>query len=120
MDSIVWGTAGAYQNLLQILNNGRPTQVRIYDEPLQETEKRGNKGWGAYLQDTWRLNPRLTLNLGVRIDQQQSYVPAQTGPTGQQFNEQKSPNWVNWAAFGFIYDLRGNGRTVLKANYGRS
>ena len=120
MDSIVWGTAGAYQNLLQILNNGRPTQVRIYDEPLQETEKRGNKGWGAYLQDTWRLNSRLTFNLGVRVDQQQSYVPAQTGPTGQQFNEQKSPNWVNWAPrVGFIYDLRGDGRTVVKANYGQ-
>lgn len=120
MDSITWGTSGAYQNLLQILNNGRPTQVRIYDPPLEETEKRGNKGWGVYIQDTWRLNSRLTMNLGMRVDQQQSYVPAQTGPTGQAFNELKSPNWVNWAPrLGFIYDIAGNGRTVVKANYGR-
>jgi hypothetical protein len=37
-----------------------------------------NNDFGAYLEDTWKLRPRLTLNLGVRYDLQ--HVPAPPQP----------------------------------------
>ena len=42
---------------------------------LQSTEK---LGWlaGFYLQDEWKLSPRLTLNFGVRFDQMFQFVDA--------------------------------------------
>lgn len=120
VQSLVWGTAGAFENLTMMLNNGSPAQVRIFDPPLDDTERRGNAGWGAFLQDTWSVNSRLTLNLGVRLDQQQSYVPEQTGPTGQRFSRIESPSWLNWAPrLGAVYDITGNGKTVVKVNYGQ-
>ncbi len=36
-----------------------------------------NIDFGAYLEDTWKLRPRLTLNLGVRYDLQHVPAPAQ-------------------------------------------
>jgi hypothetical protein len=118
--SLVWGTDGAYQNLTMILNNSAPSQVRVFDAPRDSSEKRGNIGWGAHVQDSWRVNSRMTFNIGLRVDRQLSYVPEQIGPTGQRFDRIESPEWINWAPrVGGVFDLTGKGRTVMKVNYGQ-
>jgi hypothetical protein len=90
-----------------------------------------NKYWSAYLQDAITMD-RLTINLGVRWDQQYgtnraSFVPGQTTPgfeaalpaidfqgTDKQFT------WNDWQPrVGLSYALGDNRTTVLKASYAR-
>jgi hypothetical protein len=67
------------------------------------------------------VNNRLTLNLGLRLDRYRSYVPAQVGPTGQQFAAiDPAVIWNNLGPrLGFVFDLTGDGKTTVKGNYGR-
>ncbi len=48
------------------------------DDPLTLADRFGRTGWlyGGYVQDSWRLNPALTLNYGLRWDQMAEYVTA--------------------------------------------
>jgi len=94
--------------------------------------------YAFYFQDDWRVTSRLTLNLGVRYD----YID------GYQIDQSKNPNFVkvqaagragllqgikglenagkdpkndtnNWQPrVGFVYDMTGNGRTVLRGGVG--
>ncbi|MGH9345728.1 MAG: carboxypeptidase regulatory-like domain-containing protein [Vicinamibacterales bacterium] len=82
---------------------------------------------GLFLNDTWSTG-RLTLNLGVRYDRYKGWMPEQEqmgatiGPhtiASQTFPEQTFFTWNQVAPrTGLIYDLSGDGRTVIKANYG--
>ena len=69
---------------------------------------------------------RLTFNLGVVFDRYRSYLPTQTGPPVGPFNATQIEfpavdNLITWNVtaprLGFTYDLTGNGKTVVKANY---
>jgi len=84
-------------------------------------------GIGGFIDDTVRVNDRLTLNLGVRYDRNRASIPEaevlnQAGdPTGV-----VSPavdNLYTWNSIapriGFNLDLTGDGKTALKAHYGR-
>ncbi|MEQ1898678.1 MAG: carboxypeptidase regulatory-like domain-containing protein [Vicinamibacterales bacterium] len=102
--------------------------------PAQVTQIAGPQGgfWsnvdlnlGIFIQDQWTLN-RLTLNLGVRYDKLHVTNPATVRPAGPflgelSFPELKGvPDWqdIN-PRVGAAYDLFGNGRTAIKAAFGR-
>ncbi len=91
---------------------------------------------GIYFQDTWTLSNRITLNLGIRGDGYTTYLPAQQNPDspwcgifGDTYpaycgsaHEQVDDiaGFFNFAPrVGLIYDLKGDGRTAIKANYSR-
>lgn len=61
----------------------------------------GQTQWALFLQDTWRMAPRLTLNLGVRYDYQSLL---------DDFNN-FGPR------VGFAWDVRGTGATVVRGGY---
>ena len=108
------------------LRNGVPAQITQFATPLElyETTK---ANIGLFAQDQWRLD-RFTLNLGVRYDYLNSYVPEQhVGPgplvPGRNITFGKVedvPNWKNVSPrLGVSWDLFGTGRTAVKANIGR-
>lgn len=62
----------------------------------------GQTQWAGFIQDSWRVRPRLTLNLGLRYDYQSLLDDRNNfGPR-----------------FGFSYDVHGNGNTVVRGGYG--
>ena len=110
---------------LQLLD-GRPRQVTVYAIPL-EFEETMKATIGLFAQDQW-TRKRVTLNLGVRYDYQNSYVPAQTLGPGplvptRNFNFNPVydvPNWKDVTPrLGVAYDLFGNGKTAVKASIGK-
>jgi len=81
---------------------------------------------GLYASDTWRVGSRLTFTLGVVFDRYRNYMPEQVGPPVSAFNTTQVTfpavdNLITWnltaPRVGLTYDLTGNGKTVLKANY---
>jgi hypothetical protein len=114
-----------------------------------ENSPRVNKNYlqhrGAYLQDQFVINSRLTANLGIRWDYYHVYYPEQDitgvfrdffyagapiGPnnyripaTYPDFTIPANDDVLSLSGFaprfGIAYDLAGDGKTVLKANWGR-
>jgi len=82
---------------------------------------------GVFADDTFRVNNRLTLNLGLRYDNSKGLFPAYDildklgSPTGQQTAAvDKLFTWNNVSPrIGFNYKLTSDGHTVLRAHYGR-
>ncbi|MGH9141302.1 MAG: TonB-dependent receptor domain-containing protein, partial [Vicinamibacterales bacterium] len=107
-------------NALSLFNNGAPTQVFVYLSP--SGSQSGVLSDAVYVNDTWRVNKRFTLNLGVRWDRQQAYLPAQQGPGGTSFAE--VGNVITWGnnwgpRLGVSYDVTGDGKTLVKGSFGQ-
>jgi outer membrane receptor protein involved in Fe transport len=69
------------------------------------------KRWGAFLQDQWRILPTLTVNAGVRWDQEEFFRGDQV--TAFKLNNQWAPR------FGFVWDFIGDGSSKVYGSVGR-
>ncbi len=124
-------------NIDHVYNNGRSSQVIF---ALQTATKAGSLDahdsltsraaldqLGIFVNDTWSLG-RLTLNGGVRFDRYRGWLPEQlqlastTGPISVAAKTFAQKDLYTWNLFapriGMTYDLGGDGKTILKANYG--
>lgn len=119
-------------------NNGALAAVDLWNSPVTGiNDVTYTAGW---INDTWKLNSRLTLNLGARLEHYKDGWPDQSvTPAG-------NPALANWndaayrafvsartvsattvsdtltvsPKFGFAYDLSGDNRTVIKGFVGQS
>ncbi len=107
------------------LRDGVPFTATLYNTPVNSDV--GVNTWGAFVQDSWVIQSRLSLNLGIRFDGIQGFMPAQSSPAGtfigaRDFEEiRDAPDWpLNVGPrMGFSYDLFGDGRTAIKGYWGR-
>jgi hypothetical protein len=83
------------------------------------------KALGAFLQDSWHATSRMTLNLGVRYDVEafptQLALNANTNTAERLYGIREGIRLqpANVAPrIGIAYDLHGNSKTVIRANYG--
>jgi len=81
---------------------------------------------GAFVDDSFRVNERLTLSLGLRYDHSRAFSPASEGfdesrnPTGEAFPRVDHYTWSNFSPrVGLNWKLTSDGKTVLKVHAGR-
>ena len=116
--------AGSYSDIVHVLRGGAPLEVYLLGNPTATTEGLWNQGF--YLTDTFRASNRVSLNLGVRYDRFQNFLSPQRHeadrffPEAVEFPAVSNVRTWNTAAprLGISWDLTGNGKTVLKANWG--
>jgi outer membrane receptor protein involved in Fe transport len=83
------------------------------------------KTLGGFLQDSWRITSRFTLNAGVRYDVEafptQGALNANTYDAERAYGIREGIRLQDSNVaprIGVAYDLRGDNRTILRANYG--
>jgi hypothetical protein len=107
----------------QTLTDGVGTSITQYNTPLNSEDTfTGNV---LFLQDNVRPTSRLTLNLGVRYENNHGFLPAQSSPSGRftgprSFDEQDLIHWNTVAArLGAVYDVLGTHKFAIKGGYAR-
>ena len=119
-------------------NNGALSQVDIYNSSVTGiNDVVYTAGW---INDTFKVSDRLTLNLGVRVENYKDRwpdqslapngIPALAGWTDPRYSAHVAPRDVTATTvantttlapkLGFAYDLTGDNRTVVKGFIGQS
>jgi hypothetical protein len=94
----------------------KPTRYQI---PLGDTSYNiMNPTYGLFFQDNWALSRRFTLNLGIRYDLETGTTNADIQSPIQPGERPMDTDNIS-PRVGFAYDLRGDGRTVIRAGVGR-
>jgi len=71
-----------------------------------------------FIQDDWRISPRLTLNLGLRYEYQRNPQPTNVNPLLPQTANRVDDRNNLGPRIGFAYDLTGEGKTSIRGGWG--
>lgn len=85
---------------------GEPYQAYSYGYDVTANNERES----LYAQDSWRINDRLTINPGVRLD----WIRGTHPDVGKVYDAKNIQPRI-----GVAYDVLGDNRTVLRAHYGQ-
>jgi hypothetical protein len=101
--------------------NGVPDSVTVYNTPVQTSLDQYELA--AFLQDSWTVARRLTINAGLRYERHTGSLNEQVAPAGQFVPERrfaKQSRLIEWEnvvpRLSLAYDLTGRGGTVLKGS----
>lgn len=84
----------------------------IMDQWDGESGSPKNRTISVFVQDTWSITDRLTINPGLRINSWRGYVPGVQGAA-------YSPKMGIAPRLGMTFDVFGDNSTALKAHYGK-
>jgi hypothetical protein len=108
---------------VEVYQNGTPFQLITYNIPV--IPKNNVNYAGAYLKDSWRLSRQITLDIGVRFDHYNMFIPAQSREAGAfspaaSFAPIQFPIWNKVVPrLHMAYDVTGSAKTVIKGGWGR-
>ncbi len=121
------GSAFTGGPLLLYLQHGPTSSTETRDQSGQSSI--ANEDFSLFVQDTWKIWRNFTLNYGLRWDAQRfpnpTIAPSKTAYGGDLSN----PNFPSTGFLpnqnkefqprvGFAWDIRGNGKSALRASYG--
>jgi hypothetical protein len=102
---------------------GVPFELVTYNIPVVPLNS-VNYG-GVYLKDSWSVSRQVTLDVGVRFDHYNMFIPAQTRAAGPfapaaTFAPIQFPIWnMVVPRLHIAYDVTGDAKTVIKGGWGR-
>ena len=108
-----------------LFNNNAPFQIEIYNTP--NAPELRTRYMAFYAQDSWTINRRLTLSLGLRGQRDRGWVPAQCQRESSfvqaypmNCNDEVQPNIFNSVTprIHAAFDVTGDGRSVIKGGWG--
>jgi outer membrane receptor for ferrienterochelin and colicin len=110
----------SYSSLINFVNDVPNTFRQAYGPHNGDLDWTTNL-WGVYVNDSFHINPRLTLDLGLRYDYEATPRPsANAFPQHPEFLSQIKNDTNNFGPrVSFAWDVRGDGRSVLRGGTGK-
>jgi len=118
-------TVPAFRDLNAVQSYGAGLPQSLVQGLGSPSDSFKNIAIGAFWQDSWRVNPHVTLNFGVRYDAEipptfkppQGLALAAYNTLGLQKGIQTDKNNIQ-PRIGVAWDPNGDGKTVVRASYG--
>jgi hypothetical protein len=121
------GTTFTGGPLLLFLQHGPATQGETFDESGFSSIV--NNEFALFAQDTWKVTRNVTVNFGLRWEAQQfpdpvippsqtAYGPNLSDPAFPSNGKIPNQNKMFQPRLGFAWDIRGNGKSALRASWG--
>ncbi len=114
--TIYWGDTFSRASISKV---GGAYGYYIWEDGVRQNSAVHGRNQGLYLQDTWRVSRKLTINAGIRTENE--YLPPyRAEQDGKKIANPVSFGWTEKMAprLGVAYDVTGDGKWKISGSYG--